>query len=456
MHYSDIGELSEALRTQELSAVEVCEHILDRIAEHDPELHSYVEVDTEGARRAAAVAEQEIANGGWRGPLHGVPLAVKDLYGTGEAPTSFGSAHLADHRLDAESEAVRRLREAGATIVGRLRMSEAALTDHGPGLPTPVNPWDKDTWVGTSSSGCASSTSAGLNFASLGSDTGGSIRGPATATGLSGLKPTRGVVSSEGALPLSRTLDTVGSFARSARDCRIVFDAISHTQGSPHDREELDVAEASSRRIGIDRGLLASVDPEIRTMIERTADVFSRLGAEIVDVEVPDGAPLASRWVAFVGFEAVTDLSGLYPQDKRELYGPEIAYVLEQGRALSPSDYAQIGDEARIYTRALDRVLEDVDALLLPTIGAPSPTVTQIEEMRRDYATWNQQVMRLTCPYNFSGHPAMTFPTGFTARATPLGAQLVAGHYRERLLLSLAEQYQSITDHHLRRPPRHP
>lgn len=454
MHYSDIGALSEALRMQEASPVEVCEHILSRIAEHDPELQSYVEVDVEGARRAAAAAEAEIKAGAWRGPLHGVPLAVKDLYGTGDAPTAFGSAHLTDHRLESEAEVVHRLREAGAVIVGRLRMSEAALTDHGPGLPTPVNPWDAQAWVGTSSSGCASSTAAGLNFGSLGSDTGGSIRGPATATGLSGLKPTRGVVPADGALPLSRTLDTVGPFARSAHDCRIIFDAI--TQNATRDGAVPEAVDVSSLRIGIDRGLLSGLDPEIRAMVERAADAFAGLGAEIVDVEVPDGGPLASRWVSFVGFEAVEDIGDLYPEDQRALYGSEVAYVLEQGRASSAADHERIRKEAEAYTQALDRVLEDVDALLLPTIGAPSPTIDQIDEMRSDYATWNQQVMRLTCPYNFSGHPAMTFPTGFTSRGNPLGAQLVAAHHAEQLLLSLTEQYQDVTDHHLARPVRYP
>lgn len=452
MHYLDIGDLSEALRTKQVSPVEVCEHILSRIDEYDSELQSYVDVDVEGARLAAAVAAAEIDSGNWRGPLHGVPVAVKDLYGTGDAPTAFGSAHLSNYRLPNEADVVGRLRDAGAVIIGRLRMSEAALTDHGPGLPTPVNPWDAQTWAGTSSSGCASSTAAGLNYASLGSDTGGSLRGPATATGLSGLKPTRGLVPSGGAIPLSRTLDTVAPFARSARDCRIIFEAI--TQTGAEDAVTLDAM--SALRIGIDRDLLESIDPQVRDMIERTADEFMRLGAKIIDVTVPDGSSLASQWVSFVGFEAVDDLSDLYPEDQRELYGPEIAYVLEQGRALSPEGYERIREEAEEFTQALDRVLDRVDVLLLPTLGKPSPTIAEIEEMRLEYATWNQQVMRLTSPYNFSGHPAMTFPTGFTPRGTPLGAQLVAAHHAEQLLLSVAEHYQAATENHLSRPPRFP
>lgn len=455
MHYTDIEVISERLRSGELSPVQLCDHLLDRIDDLDPQLQSYVEVDAEGARRAARIAEDEIARGLWRGPLHGVPLAIKDLYSLGDAPTAFGSAHLSGHRLDREAEAVRRLRQAGAVIVGRLRMSEAALTDHAPGLPTPLNPWDEETWVGTSSSGCASATSAGLCFGSLGSDTGGSVRGPATATGLSGLKPTRGVIPADGALPLSRTLDTVGPFARSARDCRILFDALTAVTDAPHEPAPL-APLPSSLRIGIDRGLLATVDPQIRDMIEATAEVFAELGAEIVPVAVPDGAPLAARWVSFVGFEAAEDIAALYPEGQEDLYGPEIAYVLAQGRATTREQYEQIAAEAEAFARELDQVLGGVDALLLPTIGTPAPTNAQIAEMRSDYATWNGQVMRLTCPYNFSGHPAMTFPTGSTSRGMPLGAQLVGPHHAEHLLLTLTEHYQRVTDHHLARPIQYP
>ncbi|HTN55650.1 MAG TPA: amidase [Microbacterium sp.] len=453
MHYTDIHVVSERVRSGQVSPVQLCEHLLERIEQFDGQLQSYVEVDADGARAAARTAEEEIAGGLWRGPLHGVPIAIKDLYSLGDAPTAFGSAHLSGHRLHREAEAVRRLRQAGAVIVGRLRMSEAALTDHGPGLPTPVNPWGAEVWSGTSSSGCASATAAGLCYGSLGSDTGGSVRGPATATGLSGLKPTRGAIPSDGAIPLSRTLDTVGPFARSARDCRILFEALTGAPDSSQDRTL--PALPSSLRIGVDRALLNEVDPPIRDMIEATAAAFAELGAEIVSVTVPDGGPLAARWVSFVGFEAVEDIAALYPEDQRDLYGPEIAYVLAQGRATSREEYEQIQAEAQAFTAELDAVLGGLDALLLPTIGTPAPTNAQIAQMRSDYATWNHQVMRLTSPYNFSGHPAMTFPTGRTPQGMPLGAQLVGAHHAEPLLLTLTEHYQRITDHHLARPAQY-
>lgn len=453
MHYADIHVVSERIRSGQVSPVQLCEHLLERIDELDGRLQSYVSVDADGARAAARLAEAEIAGGLWRGPLHGVPIAVKDLYSLGDAPTAFGSVHLESHRLAREAVAVHRLRQAGAVILGRLRMSEAALTDHAPGLPPPLNPWGAEIWSGTSSSGCASATAAGLCFGSLGSDTGGSVRGPATATGLSGLKPTRGAIPAEGAIPLSRTLDTVGPFARSAQDCRILFEALTATLGAAADRTASSLP--SSLRIGIDPILLQSVDAGIREMIESTASAFAGLGAEIVRVTVPDGGSLAARWVSFVGFEAAEDIAALYPEEQQELYGPEIAYVLAQGRATSREEYERIGAEAHAFTAELDAVLDGVDALLLPTIGTPAPTTGKIAEMRGDYATWNQQVMRLTCPYNFSGHPAMTFPTGHTPQGMPLGAQLAGAHHAEPLLLTLVEHYQRVTDHHLARPAQY-
>lgn len=458
MHYASIDEVSEAVRTQRVSAVELVEAMLERIDRYDPELNSYAFVMADSARTAARTADDEIRGGMWRGPLHGVPVAVKDLYGTASAPTSFGSAHLQEHYLADDAAVVRRLREAGAVIMGKLRMSEAALTDHGVGLPVPLNPWDAETWVGTSSSGSAAATAAGLCYAALASDTGGSVRGPATAAGLTGLKTTRGAVPSEGALPLSRTLDTIGPFTRSARDCRILFEAMTRERGGPAPDAAAEEAARDPRtlRIGIDPQLLRTVSADIRSMIEQTAQQLAQLGVEVVEVTTPDGAGLAADWVRFVGAEAVVDLAELYPPEAADQYGPEVVYILDQGRQTTPEEIERISADARRYQAELDAVLREVDALLLPTVGTPSPTVADIAEMRLSYEVWNREVMRLTCPMNYSGHPALTFPTGFTDRGTPLGAQLVGRHHEEGLLVDLGELYQGATDVHLRHPTAYP
>lgn len=456
MHYASIDVVSERLRAGEISAVELTEQTLQRIADLDPELQSYSHVMAESAREEAEKADADARAGNWRGPLHGIPIAVKDLYGTQDAPTSFGAPHLTSHHLDDDAETVRLLREAGAIIVGKLRMSEAAMTDHGEGLPTPVNPWDAATWVGTSSSGCASATAAGLCFASLGSDTGGSVRGPATAAGLSGLKTSRGAVSSAGTLPLSPTLDTLGPFARSARDCRLIFDAIT-AQRTQHDAATIARSRGDLQgvRLGIDRGLLSELHPAIADTVHSAATRFEQLGAEIVDVTIPHGMPLAEKWIELVGYEAVTGFADLYPADGGP-YGHEIEYLLERGRAVTPAQYADIIALSDEYTRELDAVLDGLDALLLPTVGTPSPTNAEIDHLRKDYATWNDQVMRLTAPFNFSGHPAMTFPTGFTDRGTPLAAQLVGHRGSDSDVLALAEAFQTITDFHTATPPAYP
>lgn len=462
MHYSSIVATARRIRSGELKPTRLVEEALERIRRVDPQLDSFATVNVEGAIAAAKEADREIQAGGWRGPLHGIPIAVKDLYGTVEAPAAFGSAHLASNHVHHDAEVVRRLRAAGAIIIGTLRMSEAALTDHGPGLPTPVNPWDESTWAGTSSSGSAAATAAGLCFAALGSDTGGSIRGPATATGLTGLKPTRGLIPTEGTIPLSRTLDTLGPFTRSARDCRIVFDVMTQreTSGAALEEEPTSLNALSlapvrgSLRIGIDRHLLSTVSDAIREMVEATATRFAELGATVVEVATPEGGQLADEWVTVVGREALQDLAELYPEGSEHLYGPEIAYVLDQGRKATGQDLERAQNAAELFTDETDRVLEQVDVLLMPTIGVPSPTNDEIAAMRESYEVWNSQVMRLTCPYNYSGHPSLTFPTGFTPRGTPLGVQLVARHHQEALLLSAVEAFQAETEFHLHHPPQ--
>lgn len=452
MHYSSIATTADRLRSGELLPTDLVEALLTRIERLDPLLDAYAHLDPGGARAAAARAEQEIREGNWRGPLHGIPIAVKDLYAVAGMPTTFGSPHLADHHLTQEAEVVGRLRDAGAIVLGTLRMSEAALTDHGPGLPTPINPWGEDIWVGTSSSGSAAATAAGMCFAALGSDTGGSVRGPSTATGLTGLKRTRGLIPTGGTLPLSRTLDTLGPFTRSARDCRILLEAMAQQPVSSAGPDGVEGHGLAGVHIGMDRRLLETVSAPIREAIERTAERFTQLGATLQEVSAGEGSRLASEWVGFVGREALEDLEELYPRGSEHLFGPEVAHVLEQGRAATAEDLARAEAETERFTAETDRALTRVDALLLPTIAAPSPTVHEIATMRESYRVWNDQVMRLCCPYNFSGHPSLTFPTGFTPHGTPLGAQLVGAHHAESALLSIVEAFQEGTDFHLRRP----
>lgn len=204
--------------------------------------------------------------------------------------------------------------------------------------------------------------------------------------------------------------------------------------------------------IGMDRRLLETVSAPIREAIERTAERFTQLGATLQEVSAGEGSRLASEWVGFVGREALEDLEELYPRGSEHLFGPEVAHVLEQGRAATAEDLARAEAETERFTAETDRALTRVDALLLPTIAAPSPTVHEIATMRESYRVWNDQVMRLCCPYNFSGHPSLTFPTGFTPHGTPLGAQLVGAHHAESALLSIVEAFQEGTDFHLRRP----
>lgn len=443
--FGTIDSVSQMIRSGAVSSAELCELMIDRIDRYDRHLQSYECVMIDSARVEAQRADDEISGGQWRGPLHGIPIGIKDLYGTHDAPTSFGSKHLKDRYISHDAEVVKNLRDEGAVILGKLRMSEAALTDHGVDMPTPKNPWDENTWVGTSSSGCASATSAALCYGSLGSDTGGSIRGPATATGLTGLKPTNGLVSSRGTVALSPTLDTLGPIARSARDCRILFEAMKPNNTSKPEKRD-------GWKIGFDPDLFQSVSSEIREMLRRTGQEIESLGIDLVPVTLPDGMSLARNWVKFVGHEAKQYLRELYPENTSGLFGNEIAFVLSEGKAVSSHDLSVIEKQAADYRTALDAILNKVDAVLMPTISTAAPSIENIRHMRQKYERWNFEIMRLTCPTNFSAHPALAFPTGLTSKGSPLGAQLIGEHYGEHRLLEIIESFQEHTNHHSQHP----
>lgn len=226
LHYLEIAALAPLIRARKLSPVELTEAMLTRVAALDRQLHAYTRVTAEQAREEARVAETQIMRGEYRGPLHGIPLALKDLFWTKGVATAAGTTVHADFVPNEDATVVRRLREAGAIILGKLQLTEGAFAIHHPSITPPVNPWDADHWCGASSSGSGVATAAGLCFASLGSDTGGSIRFPCAANGLTGLKPTWGRVSRHGAFELAALLDHVGPIARSAADARLLFDAI--------------------------------------------------------------------------------------------------------------------------------------------------------------------------------------------------------------------------------------
>jgi amidase len=458
LHFLELHEISHLIRTRQLSSREVTEAMLSRIDGTDPRLNSYVTVMAESALAEADRADERLARGDWLGDLHGVPIAVKDLANTHDAPTTAGTTIYADNRPDSDATVVARLRRAGAVILGKLRLTEGAFTGHHPDLPTPINPWDADTWSGVSSSGSGVATASGLCFGSLGSDTGGSIRLPASANGVTGLKPTWGRVSRHGIFPLAPSLDHIGPMTRSARDAAIILEAIAGYD--PHDpTSALEPVLDYSKRLRLDRAPVVGFDRELAeahfdeatiSMLEATIETLTDLGWRVIDVDDPGMAKAAAEWTALCGIETAAVHAETYPARADE-YGPDLSGLIDTGRELSAIDYHRLLESRREFTGRMRRLMADIDLLLLPGIGVGSPTNEQMANLGNDPELF-ESVTVPTAPIDNCGMPSITMPAGFTDRGTPLAAQFVGDNFDEHLLLAAGHAFQQVTDFHTCHP----
>jgi amidase len=341
LHYLDLTELAARIEVRAVSPVAVTRAQLDRIGRLDGTLGSYALVLADAAMAEAEAAEAEIAAGRYRGPLHGVPIAVKDLCWTKGSPTAAGMEIHKNYRPGEDATVVRRLRQAGAVLLGKLQLTEGAYSDHHPLVTPPKNPWGRDYWPGISSSGPGVATAAGLCYGALASDTGGSIRWPSAANGVTGLKPTWGRVSRYGVFELAPTLDHVGPMARSAADAGALLGAIAGRD--PNDPTAVldpvpDYLAAVGRHV---RGLRVGIDPAwngddvapaTQAVLAEAAEVFRALGGTIVDVKFPDVTQAIADWAPNCAVEAAVAHAATYPARKDD-YGPVLASVIEAGRA---------------------------------------------------------------------------------------------------------------------------
>lgn len=456
--YLEISALAELIRSRQITSTEVTTALLDRIDALDPQLQSYATVTSERALSDAAAADAEIARGQYRGALHGVPIALKDLVHTNEITTTGGMTIHGDFVPEKDGTVAARLRAAGSVLLGKVRMTEGAFSVHHPDLPTPVNPWEAGTWSGVSSSGSGVSVAAGMAFGAVGSDTGGSIRLPSGANGVTGMKPTWGRVSRAGIFDLAPSLDHLGPMTRSARDSALMLSAIagwdpadptSSPQPVPDYAEKLRLDRPPV--IGIDRELNSRFDPETQSMLVSVEYVLRDLGWRIVDVDTPDFLTVAADWSAMCGAETALVHDDTYPSRKDE-YGPVLGGLIELGRSLSAVDLERMSQRRRHFTGAMNRLMEDIDIFLLPSIGKASPTIAELEGLSAGTELF-EHVTGPTAPIDMCGLPALTLPSGFTVRDTPLGVQFVGPSFAEAALFAAGDTYQRATDHHLSRPP---
>jgi len=459
LHYLDIGEIGTMIRYRNVSSRDVTQALLDRIAALDGDLHAYALVMADAALAQADAADRQIAAGNWYGPLHGVPVAVKDLFDIEGVPTRAGMRLRGQPVATRDATVVRRLKEAGAVLIGKPELTEGAYSDHHPTVTPPRNPWRADYWPGISSSGSGVAVAAGMAYGSLASDTGGSIRWPSAANGLTGLKPTWGRVSRHGAAELAASLDHVGTMARSAVDAGILLGAIAGADPDDPTASPTPVPDYAAGagiagwRIGVDAAWNRDgVDAGTCDILADALATFAALGAKIVDVRFPDVAQTVADWVPQCAVEAAVAHQDRYPR-LQEDYGAVLASVIEAGKGLSGTDYQAILLRRAAFRGRVDRVLAGVDVLLTPVQPFAPLTLAQIQTLGAQ-PELIAGLQRYTCPFNMSGHPTLTLPGGFTSDGMPVGLQLVASRWREDALVRAGAAFQARTPWHLRHPER--
>jgi amidase len=457
--YLELVELTRRMHAKEISPVEATKAELDRIEVLDKSLHSFALVTPEAALEQAKQAEAEINRGDIKGPLHGAPIAVKDLCWTTGVPTAAGMTIHRDFRPKGDATVVKKLRAAGAIILGKLQLTEGAYAEHHPDIVPPVNPWNAAHWSGASSSGSGVATAAGLCYGSLGSDTGGSIRFPSAANGVTGLKPTWGRVSRYGVFELAATLDHIGPMARSAIDTAAMLGVIAgHDDDDPTASQEpvpnyLAGIGRGVRglRIGVDATFNGNgTDARMVRAVDEAIAIVRDLGGEIHEVAFPDPSAVIADWPAHCGIETAVAHEDTYPSRKSE-YGPALAGLIDLGRGQSGLNYQKILLRRLDFRGRLRALFETIDLLLIPAQAFASPTTAEMATLGED-STKLTALLRYTCPFDASGSPTITLPCGFSAAGTPIAFQFVAPHFREETLFRAGYAYQRATDWHHHHP----
>ena len=456
LHYQTIAEVGARLRARELSPVELTSAILERIEALDGGLKSYATVMADSAMASARAAEQEIAAGNYRGGLHGVPIAVKDLCFTTGVATMGGARVLRDFVPDFDGTVVRKLNAAGAVILGKLNLTEGAMAGYNPEFDIPVNPWGADRWSGASSSGSGVATAAGLCYGSLGSDTGGSIRFPSAACGTVGIKPTWGRVSRYGVLALAESLDHIGPMTRSASDAGVMLQAIAGRD--PNDLTSLTAPVPNMLggmsqgvrgvRIGVDERYISDgVDSELGAAVLEGARLLESMGARLMPVRMPDTEPLSRAWGVLCSAEAAAAHRDTFPSRANE-YGPWFRGWLELGSRHSATDYAVASYTRLSFNGTLAEIFDGIDALVCPSMTTPPERVTPealYGPMDEEEWTWG----RFTIPADFSGAPTISLPAGLNSEGLPLSIQFVGRHLTEPMLVQVGHFYEEATQHRL-------
>jgi aspartyl-tRNA(Asn)/glutamyl-tRNA(Gln) amidotransferase subunit A len=432
IHQLTLSQAAEAIRTRQLSPVELTKHCLTRIQFLDLELNSFIAVAHDLAMVQARAAEKEIAAGNYRGSLHGIPIALKDLIDVEAERTTAASAVCADHAAAKDAEVTQRLRKAGAIFLGKTNLHEFAYGGSGViSAYGPVqNPWDSKRITGGSSSGSAAAVAAGLCFMALGTDTAGSIRLPASYCGVVGLKPTHGLVSTEGVVELSRSLDHVGPITRSVEDSRIAMGVLA---------EMNDEESPSSPRIGVVRKFfLDNAQAEIVQVWEAAISKISKeFGQSFREIEIPISNDRTLQKAE--SYQAHKQFLG----ERSHLYDPQTLQRIKSGGDTTPKQIEALQADLKQFRTMSARVFSNVDIVATLTVPIEPPRIADLQNSPELRPT-ELMMLRNTRPFDVLGWPTITIPCGLTSSGLPVGLQLSAGFLQERCLLDMAARCERI------------
>jgi amidase len=450
--YADLGDVCARIKSGELSSVQVTETMLERIAALNDQLHAYVMVLAASALAAAEGLDQQRNEGAPLGPLHGVPIALKDLLYTKGLATASGTRVMQDFIPDVDATVVTRLREAGAVLIGKTQLTEGAFGVHHPELEAPRNPWNEEHWPGVSSSGSGVAVAAGLAYGALGSDTGGSIRFPSAACGLVGIKPTYGRVSRFGAFPLAESLDHIGPMTRSVADAARMLQAIAGadpldptTLAEPvPNYAQIPEQPLKGLRIGADWSYIETgVDAEVVGALREALKIFTDAGAQVIEIKMPEShRQLVHEWGLTTGVECARAHADYYPARKSE-YGPVLGSLIDLGLSVTEESYQALETVRGQFRSEFDAVIAGVDVMICPNMPALPPPMAEMldpslqDPQRADFLTF-------TAPFDYSGHPTLTLPVGLSASGLPQSIQLVAGRLQESTLIAAGSGFEQI------------
>jgi aspartyl-tRNA(Asn)/glutamyl-tRNA(Gln) amidotransferase subunit A len=443
-----LTEAAEQIRTRRLSPVELTRDCLARIERLNPDLNAFITVTAERALEQARQAESEIGSGNYRGPLHGIPIGLKDLFDTAGIRTTAASNQYRERVPAEDAEVVRGLKQAGAVIVGKLNMHEFAFGMSGvvSAFGPVKNPWNRNCISGGSSSGSAVAVAAGLCLAALGSDTSGSIRCPPALCGIVGHRPSAGLVSTKGIVPLSTSFDTVGPMTSTVRDAAILFDVLVGRSNYTSVLEE----DVSQLRVGVARkNFFDDLDADVASCVESALEVVKNLVAEVREVEVPvEGFRTIFNAEIYEYHEAMI-------RDHPERYDPRTLFRLQKCAGISATDYIRERHRLDAHRAQAEKIFEQVDVVITPTTASPAPRIADLDALPvpdvRPFEV--KHLMRNTLPFSALYWPSTSVPCGFTRDGLPVGMQISSRPGGDSICLRIAHVYEAAAEWYKHRPP---